>query len=158
MFFDNTSESGFCDKANYLFLHHDPGILGEQHKLVFPDKLRHEIVIYGCCNGLICYSFNEFTFGNSRRLYLWNPAIRKLKALPRYPKYNDYDRFSYTHFAFGFWFDKEANDYVVAKIFSTGEAYVYSLRTNSWKLISESIPAGTTDVEFELAYVAGTLH
>lgn len=158
LFFDTTTESGLCDKARYLFLHQDPGILGEKYNLVFPDKLINQIVVYGCCNGLICYSFDEFTFGDSRRIYLWNPAIRKLKALPRYLKYYDYDQFSYTPSGFGFWFDKGANDYMVAKIFSTGEAYVYSLRTNTWRLIGESIPAGTTDVEFELAYVAGTLH
>lgn len=49
---------------------------------------------------------------------------------------------------------------MVAKIFSTGEAYVYSLRINFWKLTSESIAAGMSGVQIqcsELVHVAGSL-
>lgn len=66
---------------------------------------------------------------------------------------------------FGFWFDKQMNDYMVAVISYTEEAsfvYVYSLSSNSWRIISHSVP-GALDryglpLQQDIEHVAGTLH
>ncbi|KAK1382439.1 F-box domain-containing protein [Heracleum sosnowskyi] len=97
-----------------------------------------ELSIHGCCNGLIFYTSRGFVF-------LWNPTIKKLKALPSRIHYGD---------AYGFWFDKRVNDYMVAKIY--GEfCDVYSLSTNSWRNVSAEVP---DHIIGEVAYVDGTLH
>lgn len=91
-------------------------------------------MIIGSINGLICYTPEYHGAADGpRSIYIWNPAIRKLKILP---KSNFYKKVP----AYGFWFDANANDYKVAKIKYKKRCNVYSLSTNSWDLIATGGP------------------
>ncbi|XP_074326825.1 F-box/kelch-repeat protein At3g23880-like [Apium graveolens] len=149
----NNTKYLFCDfkspgtKSRYLSIHHDTESFDEHYRLLFPGDLRHGMFILACCNGLICY-----TKSHSGLIHLWNPTIRKLKVLPRYRNHGGS--------CFGFWFDRQVNDYFVAKI-STEQASsvdVYSLRTNSWRTITKSVPARSVAAGRDLVYVNGKLH
>lgn len=149
----NNTKYLFCEfkspgsKARYLSIHQDTESFDEHYRLLFPGDLRHGMLIRGCCNGLICY-----TESCNGLIYLWNPTIRKLKVLPKYRNHGIS--------CFGFWFDKRMNDHMVAKI-STEQVLsvdVYSLRTNSWRTITEGIPTGCMVADCDLVYVDGKLH
>ncbi|XP_041991391.1 uncharacterized protein LOC121742343 [Salvia splendens] len=89
----------------------------------------------GSCNGLVCVSVSANT------IILWNPTIRKSAVIPDSGTDLDFDNFSITY-AFGY--DEIHNDYKVVEFFgamrNTGVyetgVKVYSMRTNSWKVLS----------------------
>ncbi|KAG8363759.1 hypothetical protein BUALT_Bualt19G0055800 [Buddleja alternifolia] len=101
------------------------------------------IWLVGSCNGLICVSLSVST------LILWNPITRKSKVLPE--SGTDLNFFDYCGITYGFGFDELHDDYKVVEFFSfdrhLGEleiqVKVYSLRTNSWKILS-NWPGGDT--------------
>ncbi|KAM3302430.1 hypothetical protein P3S67_016932 [Capsicum chacoense] len=89
-------------------------------------------VIEGSVNGLICL-VNE-----AKKLFLWNPAIRKYKMLPDFrTKLKDDGQCTY-----GFGFDDIHDDYKVVCIFTITiyprniqEINIYSLKDDSWRTI-----------------------
>ncbi|KAL1558848.1 hypothetical protein AAHA92_09263 [Salvia divinorum] len=89
----------------------------------------------GSCNGLVCVSVSANT------IILWNPTIKKSTVIPDSGTDLDFDNFSITY-AFGY--DEIHNDYKVVEFFgamrNTGVyetgVKVYSMRTNSWKVLS----------------------
>lgn len=88
---------------------------------------------YAASHGLICYTCAdlEHEFG----VFLWNPAIRKIKSLPDPPERDGAT--AWITLAFGF--SQKANDFKVVKIldnYQTIVVEVYSLNTHSWKTIS----------------------
>ncbi|XP_057798340.1 uncharacterized protein LOC131014401 [Salvia miltiorrhiza] len=105
--------------------------------LVWCDDLYEgdSIWFVGSCNGLVCVSVSANT------IILWNPTIRKSKVIPDSGTDLDFDNFSITY-ALGY--DEIHNDYKVVEFFgamrNTGvyetEVKVYSMRTNSWKVLS----------------------
>ncbi|XP_074351929.1 putative F-box protein At3g24580 [Apium graveolens] len=87
-------------------------------------------------------------------VYLWNPSIRKLKVVPKFRKSGHLDE------AIGFWFNAEKNDYEVVRIGyaeKMSSVEVYSLSSNSWKLINETCPGALDISDKNLVYVKGTL-
>ncbi|XP_074346118.1 F-box/kelch-repeat protein At3g23880-like [Apium graveolens] len=136
----------FSRACIYSMQYYDGRRLKRHYDLVFPHK-NFEIV--GCCNGLICYT--EF-----RYIYLWNPAIRKLKVVPDSGLYYD------EPVVYGFWFDVNTDDYKVAKISCTerSKIEVYSLSSNSWDVITTTGPGSDTRVyKFDsVVHVNGTLY
>ncbi|KAK9285485.1 hypothetical protein L1049_024679 [Liquidambar formosana] len=127
-----------------------------QKRLELPFKENVEsLMVEGYCNGLLCLS----CLGNpriQRDLYLWNPAIQKLKRLPQSTPITE--RFACIYFAFGH--VPQIDDYRVVKFVyhryipcvngicnaalrclkAPPEAELYSLRTNSWKAIENVFP------------------
>lgn len=100
-------------------------------------------------HGLICYTNEDLQW--ERDIFLWNPAIRKLKILPSPPRHPG--GVIWITLAFGYC--QKANDFKVVKILESCEdnytnqkieAEVYSLNTNSWKTISEDNLIGTSIV------------
>ncbi|GFP90674.1 F-box/kelch-repeat protein at3g06240 [Phtheirospermum japonicum] len=101
------------------------------------------IWLVGSCNGLVCVLFPP------NIVVLWNPTTRKSKRLPYSGTDLDYVE-SYS-FSFAFGYDELHDDYkvveffggeLVAGVFET-QVKVYSLRTNSWKTLS-NWPGGDT--------------
>lgn len=138
-----------CNDGSYS-LYSDSEPAEECCTLVFPDGVR-DIDVHGCCDGVICYTVEE----NQDVVYLWNPIIRKLKAVPKIRKP------SYLDEAIGFWFNAEENDYQVVRIGYTGEmsfVEVYSLSSNSWKMINETCPGALEIRDKNLLFAKGTLH
>nr|GMD85296.1 F-box/kelch-repeat protein At3g23880-like [Ipomoea batatas] len=90
--------------------------------------------ILGSCNGLLCLSTVNF------KLMLWSPSTRKSVEFP--------DSFIQTssgcYIRYGFGYDERTNDYKVVKMFSfeknggrhENKVKVYSLRANSWTMMS----------------------
>lgn len=136
--------------SDYYCLCSDCELSKKRCTLVLPDKLKH-IEMHGCCNGVICYTKPR----NRGIIYLWNPTVRKLKTLPQFGKN------SRLHIAIGFWFNTEKNDYEVAKIIYDSvrtSVYVYSLRCNSWKIISDACPGTLKIFDSSLVHARGALH
>ncbi|KAK1358735.1 hypothetical protein POM88_043209 [Heracleum sosnowskyi] len=135
------------DSPGYSMQCYDGTSLEKYYNLIFPHG-GYKIV--GCCNGLICYT--EFR----NNIYLWNPSIRKLKVVPK--SLLDYDE----PVAYGFWFDMSTEDYKVAKVscMEKSKVEVYSLKSNSWDVITTSGPSGPDlEVHFDsVVHVTGTLY
>ncbi|XP_074374789.1 F-box/kelch-repeat protein At3g23880-like [Apium graveolens] len=122
---------------------------------VFPRGLKHKHVkVHGCCNGVICYTETR----KNRGIYLWNPFVRKLKIIPMFVEEHYREGVEET---FGFCFDEEKSDYQVLKMNYTSVTSlvaVYSLRSNSWKIISDSCPGARFPLRGNnVVYTKGTL-
>ncbi|XP_057797014.1 F-box/kelch-repeat protein At3g23880-like [Salvia miltiorrhiza] len=91
---------------------------------------RELFYIVGCCNGLVCCIIHELG-----RFFLWNPATRISKELP---KIENVDRLLSTY---GFGWDESTGVYKVFVLFypssrgSKRMGKVYSSNTNSWKTV-----------------------
>ncbi|CAN4085866.1 unnamed protein product [Withania somnifera] len=91
--------------------------------------------IVGSCNGLFCID------GGPHHLFLWNPSIRKSKELP----FSGSDVHCSSYLAYGVGYNECQDDYKVVQLVGRPHNYygfqnefrVYSLRTNSWKMIQQ---------------------
>ncbi|KAK9285977.1 hypothetical protein L1049_025179 [Liquidambar formosana] len=141
------------NKEGYVLIHHqerDEDKLSihcdetfvEHTVLELPfNRSYRSFAVEGYCRGLLCLSCPLIL---PSPIYLWNPAIRKLKALPC-----SLSPFFKMYIAFGF--VPQINDYRVLKfrydVSSYGlglkvpsEVEIYSLSTNSWKVIQNVVP------------------
>ncbi|XP_050253453.1 F-box/kelch-repeat protein At3g23880-like isoform X1 [Quercus robur] len=94
--------------------------------------------LVGSCNGILC--FTDFIISKSKDVYLWNPSIRKFKRLP------NTCLTQLSNVALGFGYDSQNNDYKVVRFSWTiakpkppPEVEVYSLSSDSWKIIELGI-------------------
>nr|ABW08115.1 S haplotype-specific F-box protein 7 [Prunus avium] len=109
----------------------------ERSKLTHPLRSTEHYGIYGSSNGLICISDEILNFDSP--IYIWNPSVRKFRTPPMSTNINI--KFSYVDLQFGF--HPRFNDYKAVRMMRTNKnaftVEVYSLRTDSWKMI-EAIP------------------
>lgn len=105
-----------------------------------PDEMTY---LVGSCNGLVCVSFS------SNILILWNPTTSKSKMLPDSGTVLD---FEYYGISYAFGYDELHDDYKVVEFLGfvcddtgvyTTQVKVYSMRTDSWKYLS-NWPGGDT--------------
>ncbi|GKV01380.1 hypothetical protein SLEP1_g13937 [Rubroshorea leprosula] len=130
------------------FCHHqllrEPVVLGPQ--VLLPSRSRWEMV--GSCNGVLCLATSPQSI---RYLGILNPSIKKLKLVlfPNledsfYPPTRGYRLVDQTSFSteIGFGFDSRTSDFKMVIIFREihskrwRQVQVYSLRKNSWKVLS----------------------
>ncbi|KAL2530864.1 F-box/kelch-repeat protein [Forsythia ovata] len=104
---------------------------------IYGDTMVSSLWMIGSINGLICLSVRP------NEIFLWNPSIRKSKALP--PSGFHCGQYSFVS-TYGFGYDSLNDDYKVVETFGFMQGYeyiaevkIYSLRTNSWRSI-ESWP------------------
>lgn len=94
--------------------------------------------IYGSSNGLVCISDDQDVLSCRSPILIWNPSIKKFKTLPL----STNNKFRYMSLQFGF--HPRVNDYkVIRMMWVNKDAFaveVYSLSTNSWKMIEEIPP------------------
>ncbi|XP_042515310.1 F-box protein CPR1-like [Macadamia integrifolia] len=92
--------------------------------------------ILGSCNGLLCIS------NCNNDMYLWNPSTRSHHKLPSTPT----DYIPYHCAAYGFGYDPTTDDYKLIRVWQFyrnddnswhSEVKVYSLSTNSWRMIGD---------------------
>ncbi|XP_059650083.1 F-box/kelch-repeat protein At3g23880-like [Cornus florida] len=115
-----------------------------------PEHLK-PLYIYGNCNGLVCLCDSPVIA--SRNIFLWNPALRILKTLPK-PQIVEFGLPLASHsssVAMGF--DYRDNVYKVVMIVSPRPdmdnpydnssflVEVYSLSTDSWRRIDVAAPS-----------------
>ncbi|XP_059663690.1 F-box protein CPR1-like [Cornus florida] len=121
-------------------LHLDNQMFDEYAKFRFPLKscANYYFRIIGSCNGVICLSDDLFTITNE--LYLWNPSIQKLMALPTVRvTFKSHGLFMQN---IGFGFDPSTNDYKVIRIVYLNyveippEVDIFTLSTGTWRNIS----------------------
>ncbi|KAJ7960711.1 F-box domain containing protein [Quillaja saponaria] len=108
-----------------------------------PTEMGSKFVkIVGSCNGLLCVSHDSISnFGSS--IFLWNPAIRRFRVLPKCNIYNVNLAGEKVHgVAHGFGYYAVSNDYKLVRIVylycfdrPCFRAEIYSLRMDSWKEI-----------------------
>ena len=107
-------------------------------KLVHPSGSTEHFGIYGSSNGLVCISHQEQELSCRSPIIIWNPSIKKFKTLP--PSSNN--KFRYLSLQFGY--HPDVNDYKVVRLmWINKDAFaveVYSLSTNTWKLIDDIPP------------------
>nr|AHX39359.1 S-locus-F-box protein h [Prunus salicina] len=101
-----------------------------------PLENKEHYRIYGSSNGLVCISDEILNFDSP--IHIWNPSVRKFR-IP--PISTNNIKFSYVALQFGF--HPGVSDYKAVRMMHTNKdvfaVEVYSLRTNSWKMI-ETIP------------------
>ncbi|GER45171.1 F-box and associated interaction domains-containing protein, partial [Striga asiatica] len=134
----------------------------ERVKLSFPFTERHDVLrLVGSCNGLVCVRFSPNT------TILWNPTTGKLKKLPEPGICRLHWGYEYYSTASAFGYDELHDDYKVVEFLGNlgsdelddceNRVMVYSLRANSWKLLS-NWPGGG-DVFGGLGqFLNGTIH
>nr|AAW32204.1 SFB4' [Prunus avium] len=107
------------------------------YKLNHPLGSTEHYVIYGSSNGLVCISDEILNFDSP--IHIWNPSVRKFRTPPMSTSINI--KFNYIALQFGF--HPRVNDYKAVRMMRTNKdalaVEVYSLRTDSWKMI-EAIP------------------
>nr|ADZ76514.1 S-haplotype-specific F-box protein [Prunus speciosa] len=103
------------------------------HPLGSPEPYR----IYGSTNGLICIS--DAILNSGSPIHIWNPSVRKV--IRTLPMSTNNIELSYIDLHFGF--HPGVNDYKAVRMMRIDKdafaVEVYSLSTDSWKLI-EAIP------------------
>ncbi|TYJ17648.1 hypothetical protein E1A91_A09G066900v1 [Gossypium mustelinum] len=92
--------------------------------LPFCVNQRNWVDILGSCNGLVCIAPDEDT------LFLFNPSTRESKRIPDPPSGFVPNGWS----VYGFGYDFVNDDYKVVKV-GCGTVCVYSLRTDSWRIV-----------------------
>ncbi|CAA0842507.1 F-box/kelch-repeat protein [Striga hermonthica] len=113
----------------------------ERVELNFPFTERHDVLqLVGSCNGLVCVRFSPNT------TILWNPTTRKFKKLPEPGICQLHWGYEYYSTALAFGYDELHDDYKVVEFLGNldcdelddceNRVMVYSLRANSWKLLS----------------------
>nr|AAT69246.1 S-locus F-box protein 2 [Prunus armeniaca] len=106
-------------------------------KLTHPLGSTEYYGVYGSSNGLVCISDEILNFDSP--IHIWNPSVRKFRTPQMSTNINV--KFSYVALQFGF--HPLVNDYKAVRMMRTNKnslaVEVYSLRTNSWKMI-EAIP------------------
>lgn len=118
--------------------------------------------IVGICNGLVCLS--DDLFGDTERVIIWNPAIRKsvdleMPVRPRYPHM----------FVLGFGVCPVMNDYKVVRVVYVRdssfkfkvppEVQVYSLSTGSWRNVNAGAPSCyMVEYTWSQVFVFGSVH
>nr|QCF59423.1 S haplotype-specific F-box protein 3 [Prunus dulcis]QCF59426.1 S haplotype-specific F-box protein 3 [Prunus dulcis] len=109
----------------------------ECSKLSHPLGSTEHYGVYGSSNGLVCISDEILNFDSP--IHIWNPSVRKLRTTPMSTNIN----VKFSHVALQFGFHPGVNDYKAMRMMRTNKGAlaieVYSLRTDSWKMI-EAIP------------------
>ncbi|XVF46216.1 hypothetical protein PTKIN_Ptkin03bG0009600 [Pterospermum kingtungense] len=136
---------------------YSPRELNQPLKLHQPDQGRTEVM--GSCNGLLCLVNENKKLNESNQSYwtlmsitLWNITTEDYKVLPLdVPRPGS--QFELTFYGFGH--DWINDDYKVVKIvelqlpdkhigkekvYSISEVKVYSLKTNTWRRVTEEVP------------------
>lgn len=105
-----------------------------------PTPSYEGLEIFGSCNGLFCLAYKRNRQKMRRRLYLWNPATRRLRDISDYPLIINEDNHHCHEVSFGFGFDLASSDYKVVRIVTNTVSFenrvqVYSLNKNkiSWR-------------------------
>lgn len=92
---------------------------------------RYEIV--ASTNGILCIGKTVYPSNMvEKNILLWNPAIRELKILPKFP--DKHQRMT----CLGFGFDLKNNDYKVVDVSLDDDSTVisiFSLRTDGWRAL-----------------------
>ncbi|XP_059664383.1 F-box protein CPR1-like [Cornus florida] len=143
-------------------LHYDNQMFDEYAKVRFPLKsyANYNFRIISSCNGVICLSYDQFFITND--LYLWNPSIQKLMALPPV-RVRLQSRGSFMH-NIGFGFDPLTNDYKVIRIVFSNpgeippEVDIFTLSTGTWRDIRHLCLPYIIEDRAPLAYVNGAAH
>nr|ACJ09221.1 S-haplotype-specific F-box protein [Prunus dulcis] len=108
----------------------------ECYKLSHPLGSTEHYGIYGSSNGLVCIS--DEILNSDSPIHIWNPSVRKFRT-PPVTNIN----IKFSCFALQFGFHPGVNDYKAVRMMRTNKGAlaveVYSLRTDSWKMI-EAIP------------------
>lgn len=143
---------GFLSQGPYFAIHNDSEGFEEHRLLLLP---RFNILHVHACNGLICYD----TFDDPYCLYLWNPTTDREKRISTpLPNLNH----GHHDAAFSLWFDKRVSDYKILRITYTTKTCtveVYSLSSNSWRLITDDGPVPVSGLSSNsLAYIKGTFY
>nr|ACS88365.1 S-locus F-box protein 8 [Prunus armeniaca] len=106
-------------------------------KLSHPLGSTKHYGIYGSSNGLLCISDEILNFDSP--IHIWNPLVGRYRTPPMSTNINI--KFNYVALQFGF--HPGVNDYKAVRMMRTNKdalaVEVYSLRTDSWKMI-EAIP------------------
>ncbi|XP_050383996.1 F-box/kelch-repeat protein At3g06240-like [Argentina anserina] len=132
----DTNDPNFNQPLQWSLFHYEtyePGL-----KLGHPSGSTEHYGIYGSSNGLVCISHPEDSLSCRSPITIWNPSIKKFKTLPS----STNNKFRYMSLQFGF--HPSVNDYkVVRMMWMNKDAFtveVYSLSTNTWKMIEEIPP------------------
>jgi F-box interacting protein len=127
---------------------------------LFQDEVVRLLVV-GLCNGILCFAGTlrknpKLYGGDYDHVVLWNPATRESKMLPQMDMPTSTSTCTSN---FGFGIDPKTNDYKVVRIMSFDshcEVVVYSLSTNSWRVIDSSpSPSYSIDLPFHPSYLNG---
>ncbi|XP_071724727.1 F-box/kelch-repeat protein At3g06240-like [Rutidosis leptorrhynchoides] len=106
--------------------------------LYLPDNIYKDDASIAVSDGVLCLAKKTGV------IVLWNPTIQKTLTLPE-PSFGKHLR-SEEKYVLGFAFDSLANDYKVIKIICSKDEQshqvgVFTLRSKSWKLVSETNPS-----------------
>ncbi|KAK3031226.1 hypothetical protein RJ639_036881 [Escallonia herrerae] len=132
------------------------------------DGPRSSFRILGACNGLLCLT-ESFLDEFGRTIFLWNPTVRKFKALRRSLFRELFD--SATRVFLGFGYDQGSNEFKIVRIMyfldekrsyfggRRPKAEIYNLGSDSWSRIWGDVPLlAIGDSNFSKAVVEGAIH
>ncbi|XP_026416206.1 F-box protein CPR1-like [Papaver somniferum] len=143
-------------------------------KLDHPFRDYNRVELLGSSDGLVALWIKNgikdnniwFEDNSSWFVCLWNPTTKEYKTIPESPDF--YFRWRppmVPIFALGY--DHKSDDYKMVKVFFVQNiigfvhdliAFVYTLRSNSWKRIDQTLPYGFREAKASRVLVNGALH
>ncbi|XP_026384259.1 F-box protein CPR1-like [Papaver somniferum] len=151
------------------------GIEGHVTKIRCPiislDCNLKKVNFAGSCNGLFFLLREEALYGEETDNFwlwnpcLWNPSTQEFKYLQRLG-FPVNERACVLHRGYGFGYDAETDNYKCVRIFiysidSHSHVHIYSLRSNTWKLMHIPYKLSTDDRYFRApngVFCNGALH
>ncbi|XP_026429335.1 F-box protein CPR1-like [Papaver somniferum] len=129
---------------------YDDAVVVEMDFSSMSSKCSNELL--GSCNGLV-YGLNN----QLELFFLWNPATREYKRLPKSDAYYYYGTFH------GLGYDCKSEDYKLVTVRDSYKCFlveVYSLKSNSWKSFKtiQRYRLGTHYVTYSGVLLNGALH
>jgi len=117
--------------------------------------------IVGSWNGILCFTIEDFNIVEQSNILLFNPSISKFKILPSF-KFQQEGVF----IKYGFGYDHVTDVYKVVAVFSCdyvnkmskSQGMVYTLGTNSWRMIQGDLPLPHRFRCESLVFVSGALN
>ncbi|KAM7506754.1 hypothetical protein LguiA_017207 [Lonicera macranthoides] len=148
---------------NYAFAVYSDETLANPVYEYLDLRLNLSPLVYGPCNGIFCL------YNNEDSMALWNPATREFRTLPKLPQLDlpsCPSKIVQKIHRNGFGFDLKTNDYKLVSIITFHEdccshdsprnfpicAAVYTLSTDSWKILEERVPANSVGNVFSIFY------
>ncbi|XP_023765319.1 F-box/kelch-repeat protein At3g06240 [Lactuca sativa] len=105
----------------------------DSRSLPFVASSSKNITILGSCNGLVCVGVTKE--GREDEYYsfmmLWNPLTGEYKRMCG--DYSDAKCYKVTGSASELYYKASADDYMVLRVTEDGDAYIYSLKADSWR-------------------------
>ncbi|KAJ9541972.1 LOW QUALITY PROTEIN: hypothetical protein OSB04_028478 [Centaurea solstitialis] len=100
----------------------------------------NEMSVISSLNGVVCVGILSSQVGGEEKysnIILWNPLTGDYKTLPKDDN-SHANAFTIPAIGYGFYYSCCDNDYKLLRVTQSGDAYIYSLNSDSWRKVKST--------------------